>query len=92
METSGGVGDAEWAERLSAGRRRSRRRSIVMVAERMEKEGLIGWSRMKAEMSSPGPVGEEGGGVDNVQWYMGRRDLGDWIGIGRGGERGIEGG
>ena len=91
VETSGGVGDKLCEERLSAGRRRSRRRSIDMVAERREKDGSIGSSRRKAETSSPGPIGEEGGGVENVQWYIGRRDLGDCIGIDRGGERGIGG-
>ena len=49
----------------------------------MEKEGSIGWSRRKVETRSPGPMGEEG--VENEQWYIGRRDLGDWIGIGAGG-------
>ena len=42
----------------------------------------MGWSRRKVETISPGPIGEEGVGVENVQWYIGRRDLGDWIGIG----------
>jgi len=90
VETSGGVGDGVWVDMLSAGRRRSRRRSIDMVAERIEKEGSIGWSRRKVETRSPGPMGEEGGGVENVQWYIGRRDLGDWTGNGAGGG-GIEG-
>jgi hypothetical protein len=35
LEASEGVGDGVWVERLSAGRRRTRRRSIDMVAERM---------------------------------------------------------
>ena len=85
VETSGGVGDGVWVGRLSAGRRRSRRRSIDMVAERMEKEGSIGWSRRKVETRSPGPMGAEGGGVENVQRYIGRRDLGDCIGNDGGG-------
>jgi len=59
-----------------------------MVAERIEKEGSIGWSRRKVETRSPGPMGEEGVGVESVQWYIGRRDLGDWIGIGTGGREG----
>ena len=42
VETSGGVGDGVWGDTLSAGTRRSRRRSIDMVAERIEKEGSIG--------------------------------------------------
>ena len=42
VETSGGVGGGVWVEKLSVGRRRTRRRSIDMVAERMEKEGSIG--------------------------------------------------
>lgn len=75
-EASGGVGDGVCVERLPAGRRRSRRRSIDMVAERIEKEESIGWSRSKVEMRSPGPTGEKG--VENVQWYIGRRDLDDW--------------
>lgn len=91
VETSGGVGDGVWAGRLSAGRRRSRRRSIDMVAERMEKEGSIGWSRRNVETRSPGPMGAEGGGVENVQWYIGRRDLGDWIGNDGGGGGEVEG-
>lgn len=48
-----------------------------IMAERTEKEGSIGSSRREVETSSPGPIGEEGGGVENVQWYIGRRDLGD---------------
>jgi len=46
----------------------------------MEKEGSIGWSRRKVETRSPGPMGAEGGGVENVQRYIGRRDFGDCIG------------
>lgn len=61
-----------------------------MVAERTENEGSIGRSQMKVETGSPGPMGEDGGGVENVQWYMGRRDLGDWIGIGAGGGGEVE--
>lgn len=83
VETSGGVGDGVRAERLSGGRRRSRRRSTDTVAERIEKEGSIGSSRRKVETRSPGPMGEEG--AENEQWYIGRRALGDWIGIGAGG-------
>lgn len=67
MDASGGAGDGTLVERLSAGRRRSRRRSIVMVAERTENEGSIGWSRREAEIRSPGPMGVEGVGVENVQ-------------------------
>lgn len=63
-----------------------------MVAERTEKEELIGSSRRKVETSSPGPIGEEEGGVENVQWYIGRRDLDDWIEVDTGRERGIENG
>lgn len=92
METSGGVGDELWVDRLSVWRRRSRRRSTDMVAERTEKVGSIGFSRRKAETSSPGPMGEEGGGVENVQRYMGRRDLGDSIWINRAGRGIIESG
>ena len=90
METSGGVGDGVWEGRLPAGRRRSRRRSIEMAAERMEKEGSSGWSRRKVETRSPGPMGEEG--VEKEQWYIGIRDFGDCIGIGArgGGEVGGE--
>ena len=44
VETSGGVGEGVCVGRLSTGVRRSRRRSIDMVAERIEKEGSIGWS------------------------------------------------
>ena len=77
VETSGGVGDELWVDRLSVWRRRSRRRSTDMVAERTEKEGSIVSNLRKVETSSPGPMGEDGGGVENVQWYIGRRDLGD---------------
>lgn len=91
MEASGGVGDGVCVEMLSAGRRRTRRRSIDMMAERIEKEGSIGWSRRNVETVSPGPTGDEGEGVENVQWYIGRRDLGDWsTGTGGWGEAGGE--
>ena len=87
VEISGGVGEGVCVWRLSIGVRRSRRRSTDMVAERIEKEGSIGWSRMRAETRSPGPTGEERGGVENAQWYIGRWDLGDWrIGSRGGGE------
>lgn len=67
VETPGGVGDEVWAARLSAGRRRLRWRSIDIMAERTEKEGSMGSRRRKVVTSSPGPTGEEGGGVENTQ-------------------------